>query len=226
MKACRETPRAPGLERDVHPDGGNLLTLSDGVDSSALAGMATGVVGRRIGTFSLLPSGPAGYEREVSFIRPLADRRGFDREWEIRVEPDTMLRLLPKAPTVVFHVVHPALCALPGMAREWRLKVMFGGNVRREFADEVCGSAKILPDWAAATSAARLHVGSFAQTCAGGSFARLSHIRWRLLRTPVVALPAALLDPEWGRISAAACTLIVVRVRSSHAALRATGGWR
>lgn len=44
------------LTRDLDPEGGNLLTLSGGVDSSSLAALAAGTVGRPVWTWSLLPS--------------------------------------------------------------------------------------------------------------------------------------------------------------------------
>lgn len=179
------------LERDLHPDGGNLLTLSGGVDSSSLAALATLRVGRSIGAFSLLPPGAAEYAREMSYIQPLADRCRFDRRWEIRLQPDTMVRLLPKAPPVVFHVIHPALCALPGVTREWPVRVFFGG----EFADEVCGSARTLPDWAAATSTPRLVRQIVRRDVRKVELrAWLSHRRWRILHRPQVPLPPALPD--------------------------------
>lgn len=48
------------LTRDLDPEGGNLLTLSGGVDSSSLAALASGTVGRRVCTLS-----PAGATRSV-----------------------------------------------------------------------------------------------------------------------------------------------------------------
>ena len=43
------------LTRDLHPEDGNLLTLSGEVDSSSLGALAAGLVGRKVWTFSLLP---------------------------------------------------------------------------------------------------------------------------------------------------------------------------
>ncbi len=63
-----------------------------------------------------------------------------------------VLELWQQAPQVVFHVLHPALCSLPGIMREAEVRVYVGG----ESADEVCGSRFTLPDWARQTSLFRL----------------------------------------------------------------------
>ena len=140
------------LTRDLDPEDGNLLTLSGGVDSSSLGALAAGVVGRKVWTLSILPAPKDLFEHEMSYIQPLASHFGFERKWSILIPKETRLQLLHSAPRVVFHVVHPALCALPRINREAPVRVLFGG----EFADEVCGSVSTLPDWAAHTSLFRL----------------------------------------------------------------------
>jgi len=136
------------LERDLDPKGGNLLTLSGGVDSSSLAALAAGVVGRKVWTWSLLPSHEEAFRHEMSYIEPLARRYGFERRWEVFWYPGLYEDLLRQAPRIVFYVLHPALCSLPGILREAPVRVLFGG----EYGDEVCGSAKTVSDWAASTS--------------------------------------------------------------------------
>src|SRR5437879_8887991 len=84
----------------------------------------------------------------MSYIAPLAERFGFERRWVVRLEKETRIELLRASSGVVFHVIHPALCALPQVLGEASVRVLFGG----EFADEVCGSVLRLPDWAAHTS--------------------------------------------------------------------------
>jgi asparagine synthetase B (glutamine-hydrolysing) len=144
------------LKRDLDPEGGNLLAWSGGVDSSSLAALAAGVVGRKVWTFTVLPSleNPAALAHELSFIAPLAEEYGLERRWEIHLHARLMLDLWRAASPVVFHIVHPALCSLPRMAQEapQRLSVLFGG----EYADELCGSKFTLPDWARHTSPTRL----------------------------------------------------------------------
>ena len=136
------------LARDLDPEGGNLLTLSGGVDSTSLAALATRVLGRPVCTWSLLPDPEDRYQHEMSYIAPLLEQCGIERSWVVRLGAETRLALLRAAPQVVFHVIHPALCALPGILREAPVRVLFGG----EFADEVCGSAFTWPDWVTHTS--------------------------------------------------------------------------
>lgn len=140
------------LTRDLDPEDGNLLTLSGGVDSSSLGALAAGVVGRKVWTLSILPAPKDLFDREMSYIQPLASHFGFERQWSILIPQETRLTLLHSAPRIVFHVIHPALCALPRIKREAPVRVLFGG----EFADEVCGSVYTLPDWVAHTSLLRL----------------------------------------------------------------------
>jgi asparagine synthetase B (glutamine-hydrolysing) len=140
------------LERELDPDDGNLLTLSGGVDSSSLAALAAGTLGRRVWTWSLLPAPKDLYDHEMSFIEPLAKRYGFARRWEVRFPSKTRIDLMQAGPRVVFHVPHPALCSLPHLIAETPIRVLFGG----EFADEICGSVLSLPDWAIQTSPWRL----------------------------------------------------------------------
>lgn len=143
------------LARDLDPLGGNLLTLSGGVDSSSLAALAVGVLGRSVWTWSLVPESGELFEREMSYIRPLAKQFGFERTWMVPLREMTVIDLLHQAPRITFPVIHPALAALPAVVREAAVRVLFGG----EFADEVCGSGGTLPDWAASTSFSRLAAG-------------------------------------------------------------------
>ncbi|MBM3334055.1 hypothetical protein FJY63_05280, partial [Candidatus Sumerlaeota bacterium] len=143
------------LTRDLDPDDGNLLALSGGVDSSSLAALAAGVVGRKVWTFSLVPRKEREdlFQYEMSFIESLAQRYGFERRWTIFQRPEGLLPALWHAfPPIVFHVIHPGLCSLPGILREAPVRVLFGG----EFADEVCGSVFTVPDWSRQTSLIRL----------------------------------------------------------------------
>ena len=136
------------LAHDLDPEGGNLLTLSGGVDSSALGALAAGTVGRNVWTWSLLPEPDDLFRHEMSYITPLANQFRFEQSWSIRMRANTRIDLLHTAPPIVFHVIHPALCDLPRVHREAPVRVLFGG----EFADEVCGSALTFPDWANHTS--------------------------------------------------------------------------
>lgn len=140
------------VQRDLHPDGGNLLTLSGGLDSCCLAVVATRLAGRKIATWSLLPEHERHYANEKSFIAPLAELCGFERSWEVRLKLEDRAKLFALAPPVVFQVMHPALCSLPQVQAEWPVRVLIGG----EFADEVCGSFCTVPDLLRETSLMQL----------------------------------------------------------------------
>ena len=136
------------LAHDLDPEGGNLLTLSGGIDSSALGALAAGVVGRKVWTWSYLPEPEALYQEAMAYITPLANRFGFERSWTVRYNDRTRIGLSAVAPSVVFPVIHPALCALPGLQSEADVRVVFGG----EFADDICGSIYRIADLLAHTS--------------------------------------------------------------------------
>lgn len=138
------------LTRDLDPDGGNLLTFSGGVDSSALAALAGGLLKRKIWSLSLLPEPEEACRREMSFIEPLASEFGFERHWVHRVSSESQLTMLREAPTVAFPIIHPALCRLPAIQKEAPVRVLFGG----EFADRLSGCVSTIPDFVAASSAA------------------------------------------------------------------------
>ena len=179
------------LERDLDPAGCNLLTLSGGVDSSSLAALAAGAAHRGFSTWSLLPGPEELYRQQMAYIEPLVRRFGIPRTWIVRLERDTRLDLLRAAPQVVFHVPHPALCALPQVLAEADVRVLFGG----EFADEVCGSLFTIPDWAQSTTLAQLVTGVHRLPTG-----RRDILRWakhRLLsaaRRPTVPFPRDLPD--------------------------------
>lgn len=104
------------LARDLDPAGGNLLTLSGGVDSSSLGALAAGVVGREVWSWSLLPSQerPDLVQHEMAFIEPLARRYGFTRRWAVHLHERLVLELWREASPIVFHILHPALCRPAG----------------------------------------------------------------------------------------------------------------
>ena len=138
------------LERDLDPEGANLLTLSGGVDSSSLAVLIRGVVGYNLSTWTILPrvERPELVAEEMSYIDPLAEQYGFEQRWTEHVTPRKYLDWWREAPDIVFYVLHPMLCSLPRVLKEAPVKVLVGG----EFADTVVGSRFTLPDWARQTS--------------------------------------------------------------------------
>lgn len=140
------------LDRDLDPDGGNLLTLSGGVDSSTLGILSGQVLGRKLMTWSLVPSPETIQAQEMSYIAPLWESCAVGERWVVPLEAGTRMRLLERAPVVAFPILHPALCALPSILDTARVRVLVGG----EFADEICGSAFTVPDWIQHTNLFRL----------------------------------------------------------------------
>ena len=104
------------LERELDPAGRNLLTLSGGVDSSALAALAAGTLGRPISTLTLTGGEGAARERELSYVDHLDERFGFRRRHTRGLSEDARLALLAHAPPSVLPAMHPALGALPSIA--------------------------------------------------------------------------------------------------------------
>ncbi len=134
------------LEKDLHPGGGNLLALSGGVDSGSLAALAAGTVKRPVWTASMLPEPEEAYRKEMSFIGPLEESFGFERNWRFRVTPELQLAMIRTAPRAPFPIVNPTLCLLPRILAEAPVRVLFGG----EFADRLVGCVSTIPDFMAA----------------------------------------------------------------------------
>ncbi|NBQ43191.1 MAG: asparagine synthetase B family protein, partial [Mycobacteriaceae bacterium] len=177
------------VQRDLHPDGGSLLTLSGGLDSCCLAVAATRLAGRKIATWSLLPEDETHYANEKSFIAPLAELCGFERSWEVRLNLRTRAQLFAQAPPIVFQVVHPALCSLPQVQAEWPVRVLLGG----EFADEVCGSFYTVPDWVRETSPLQLAASVVRGDSPWRDFGRwVKHRQLQFRRRPMMPLPREL----------------------------------
>ncbi len=141
------------LHREVSPEPVNLLTLSGGVDSSALAYLVRRHLGHPLAALSFVPPPEAsGAQLESSYLDPLIADLGITPH--LRHPLDTAQRIVLAAgtPPVAFPVLHPALHLLPRLAAEWGVEVLVGG----EFADEICGGWFALPDWLDAVSLPRL----------------------------------------------------------------------
>lgn len=164
------------LERELDPEGDNLLSLSGGVDSSTLASLAVRVVGRRVSALSFVPPEPDEQARQLHFIEILANEVELHRRWTIPLGPAECIRLLLSNQRVLYQVQHPVLLTLPRVLEEAPIKVLFGG----EGGDEVAGDRTTLPDWTAHTSLLQL-VGGLNRLPYGAS----DILRWtkhRLLR--------------------------------------------
>lgn len=131
------------LETELIPDGHNLLSLSGGMDSSALASVVRGM-GRPFKAVSLLSSHPQVRARELIYIRSALGPK-YPGDWlEIPwLHREYQTEVLDKAPPILHPVLHPVLCELPDIQRQHPVEVYFGG----EFCDELIGGASVVPEW-------------------------------------------------------------------------------
>jgi asparagine synthetase B (glutamine-hydrolysing) len=133
------------LDLGLSESGGNLLTLSGGVDSSSLAALTARAIRRSFSTLTFVSDDPCAREWDLGFVRPLiaacAPHVMASHQRPLGVEH--RLALLSRAPKEVAVVFHPALCVLPELAREQDVRVLFGG----EFADALLGSSFTIDDW-------------------------------------------------------------------------------
>jgi asparagine synthetase B (glutamine-hydrolysing) len=133
------------LRQNLDPDGGNLLSLSGGVDSASLLALTAGHLKYPVKTFSLVPPKSARYyEREMGYLNALWDQYKVEHQ-ELEIRSQAEFDLVSRLPPLLFPLFNPTTLALTGPMRNAGIRVSFGG----EFADEVVGSSSFtLPDWA------------------------------------------------------------------------------
>ncbi len=156
------------LDRELDPDGRNLLLFSGGVDSSALAALIGGIVGRRLSSWSMLPATEPGLSVELSYIDPLVDQFGIRPSHRRQLTEELHRHWMRDAPGLPFQILHPALCDLPNVCAGQEVRVLVSGM----FADEVCGERKRMHDWAVHTSLRSLVTG------VPLPFGRRDYLRW------------------------------------------------
>ena len=190
------------LTSDLSPEGGNLLSLSGGMDSSSLLALAAGTLGLPVAAASLLPGAGPALDRELGYIRAASERGPLVRHFTYHLNAETGRRLRASAPLVAVQCPHPILMALPEIAGEWPVRVLFGG----EIGDEIAGSHVRMEDWVHHTSLPRLvaSVGRFPN----GPQDAGRWVKWRLARRrgrPRIPFPDRLgpwahpdLHPEYG----------------------------
>ena len=156
------------LERELDPEGSNLLLLSGGVDSSALGALIGGTLGRAQSSWSMLPATEPGLSVELSYIDPLVDRFGIRPSHRRQLTEEAHRHWMSNAPGLPFQILHPGLCDLPTVGAGQEIRVVVSGT----FADEVCGERKRMHDWAMHTSARALVTG------VPLPFGRRDYLRW------------------------------------------------
>lgn len=179
------------LERDLDPSGGNLLTLSGGVDSSSLGALAAGTLGVPLAALSFLFEHPATRARDEDYIDALCARFHFDPHRRVLLDNPKRLELLERPTGSCFQVLHPALCMLEEMQAQAPVRVLVGG----EYADEVVGTLANLADWASHTTLRGLLLGGPGSWPTG---AKGDLLRWakrrvlHVLRRPELPFPSEL----------------------------------
>ncbi len=141
------------LDRELPSDEPALLTLSGGVDSSALGAIATRTLGRSVATYTSFTRHTRLAKHDERFHRSIAAYARFTGQWGAPRGVLTRIRLSRFAPKVAFPILHPALCALPILQQRTQFRTLFGG----EWADDVCGGRAVHQDW--------LRHQSFLRTC-------------------------------------------------------------
>ncbi|HVM13173.1 MAG TPA: asparagine synthase-related protein [Egibacteraceae bacterium] len=141
------------LEGEVAEEPVNVLTLSGGVDSSALAYLVVRHLGRPMSALSFVPpeEGPEA-RLEASYLDALVADLTIAPHLRRPLSATERLVLMAGTPPVAFPVMHPALQVLPELVAEWGVEVLLGG----EWADEVCGGWFAYSDWLDAVSLPRL----------------------------------------------------------------------
>jgi asparagine synthetase B (glutamine-hydrolysing) len=132
------------LRADLDPAGGNLLSLSGGIDSTALLCLARGTLGIPVSALTFLPVEDDQRELELEHLRSATDRAPLERHRTVLLSQAHFLEIAERAAPVGFPVLHPVLHTLRTVAAEWPVRVLFGG----EFGDEIGGSRFALQDWA------------------------------------------------------------------------------
>jgi asparagine synthetase B (glutamine-hydrolysing) len=187
------------LSRDLDPQGRNLLLLSGGVDSSSLAALAAGTLGGGVSSWSLIPPPEPERSRELSYIDSLVSRFGIEPARKLEFTEERHRRWIVGAPGLPFQILNPALCDLPRISAEQKVRVLMCGL----FADEVCGHKQRMPDWLLHTSLRSLLAG------APVPFGRRDYLGWArrrfreaLGRPPRIQHAGEL--PDWARPETAA----------------------
>lgn len=137
------------LERGLS-EGGNMLTLSGGVDSSVLAVLACRRFGRDLSTLTFLSAAAEQRARDqIQIERVLREIAGrHEGHTERILDADLRLELARQAPPSLVPTSHPALAMLHGMAAERPIHTYLGG----EFADMLVGSLTHDDDWISSTA--------------------------------------------------------------------------
>lgn len=140
------------LDRDLDRRERNLISLSGGVDSSALAALAAGVVGRQLSSISVIPAHEPDRTRELSYIDEIVSEFEVHPAFKVEESAQAWSRWATQHCGLPFQASHPVLAELPRVCQQREVRVLFGG----EGADDVCGDWSRYGDWLRHTNALAL----------------------------------------------------------------------
>lgn len=138
----------------ILPADGNLLAVSGGVDSSIVACVAGGWLGRRFHrlTFVLPSSKEADIER--AYVRSVERYVGerLSGSFDFELTPARLLAAAREAPLALTPLVAPLTSAVRCVLERASVRTYAGG----EFADELFGSQTVFDDWMSGVSVSSL----------------------------------------------------------------------
>lgn len=175
------------LQRELAP-AGNLLWLSGGTDSSALAALICGELQRPLSAQVFTAPDATSARRDAQYLQQLRRQYHFAHWWQQQNTPQHCLQLAQTGPRTVYPTCYFPLSALPEAQRRAPIHVALSG----EFADEGCGSPRLIGDWLDHARPASL----LSRAPSPGGLPALRHWlawQWRQVRgRPWLRLPAAL----------------------------------
>jgi asparagine synthase len=131
------------IDRQIDPDRANMVSLSGGMDSSALCYILKRHLKARLWTVSVLVKAPSVRERELSYINQVLEECSVERSWIIDWDEADLLRYIAKPAASLWPEFWPMQHLVDEMAPSERPATFINGG----FADQVCGSSYTHPDW-------------------------------------------------------------------------------
>lgn len=173
------------LQRELAPSG-NLLWLSGGTDSSALAALIRGELQLPLSAQIFTAPDAASARRDAQYLQQLRRHYHFEHWWQQQNTPAHCVQLAHAGPKTVYPTCYFPLSALPAAQARSPIRVALSG----EFADEGCGSPRLIGDWLDHARPATL----LSRTASPGGLPVLRHwLGWHLRQLrgrPWLRLPA------------------------------------
>ena len=131
------------MGRQLHPGKPNMVSLSGGVDSSALAYILHRQFKAKLWTISYLLKVPESRQRELSYIRPVLKDCGVAKALMTTLDETWLLKSIQRPSRSLLPHFSSTLDLVQRLPAGSRPATLFDGG----FADEICGSVRTYPDW-------------------------------------------------------------------------------